>query len=118
MDRVQTRVARSNGFHAQDIKDLEKGEMGAINFKLEKLRLKERKLELEGKLTDAARNELAAQRDEQHQKYEVLKVKLEQLRKDMERDSAVFVVADGSEKELPLSKIVAAHKPNDMGRFC
>jgi phosphate transport system permease protein len=36
--------------------------VGRINYKLEKLRLKERKLELEGKLTDAARNELAAQR--------------------------------------------------------
>ena len=33
----------------------------------------------------------------------------------MERDSAVFVVADGTEKEIPLSKIVAAHQPNAMG---
>ncbi|HQV80472.1 MAG: phosphate ABC transporter permease PstA [Agitococcus sp.] len=111
---LQTRLARSNGFH-QDIKSLEKGEVGAINFKLEKLRLQERKLELKGELDDTARAELAAKRDEQHQKYEVLKTKLEQLRHDMERDSAVFVVADGTEKEIPLSKIVAAHKPNAMG---
>ncbi|MBK8327049.1 MAG: phosphate ABC transporter permease PstA [Moraxellaceae bacterium] len=111
---LQTRLARSNGFH-QDIKSLEKGEVGAINFKLEKLRLQERKLELKGELDDTARAELAAKRDEQHQKYEVLKTKLEQLRHDMERDSAVFVVADGTEKEIPLSKIVAAHQPNAMG---
>jgi len=113
---LQTRLVRSNGFH-QDIKKLENGEVGVINFKLEKLRLQERKLELKGKLDDTTRAEFAAKRDEQHQKYEVLKVKLEQLRHDMERDSAVFVVADGTEKELPLSKIVAANKPNEMGLF-
>jgi phosphate transport system permease protein len=113
---LQTRLVRSNGFH-QDIKNLEKGEVGAINFKLEKLRLQERKLELKGELNDTIRAELAAKRDVQHQKYEVLKTQLEQLRHDMERDSAVFVVADGTEKELPLSKIVAANKPNDMGVF-
>jgi len=113
---LQARVARSNGFHDQ-ISDIEKGEIGRINFQLEKLRLQERKLELEGKLTDAIRTDLAAQRDVQHKKYEVLKGTLEKLNQDMERDSAIFVVADGSEKELPLSKIVAAHKPNDMGVF-
>ncbi|MCB1673245.1 MAG: phosphate ABC transporter permease PstA [Pseudomonadales bacterium] len=113
---LQSRLERSNSFHAQ-IKDLEKGEVGSINFKLEKLRLQERKLELEGKLDDAQRAKFAQQRDEQNQKYEVLKTKLEQLRHDMERDSAVFVVADGSEKEIALSKIVGAHKPNDMGVF-
>ena len=113
---LQSRLERSNGFHEQ-IKDLEKGEVGSINFKLEKLRLQERKLELEGKLDDAQRAKFAQQRDEQNQKYEVLKTKLEQLRHDMERDSAVFVVADGSEKEIALSKIVGAHKPNDMGVF-
>jgi phosphate transport system permease protein len=51
----------------------------------------------------------------QHQKYEALKGKLEQLNQAMSRDSAIFIVADGSEKELPLSKIVTAQKPNDMG---
>jgi phosphate transport system permease protein len=115
-DELQARVARSNDFHDQ-ISVIEKGEIGRINFQLEKLRLQERKLELEGKLTDAARAELAAQREVQHKKYEVLKGTLEKLNQDMERDSAIFVVADGSEKELPLSKIVAANKPNDMSVF-
>lgn len=113
---LQTRLARSNGFH-DEIKGLETGDVGVINFKLEKLRLQERKLELKGQLDKAARADLAAQRDVQHQKYEVLKTQLEKIRHDMERDSAVFVVADGSEKEIPLSKIVAAHKPNAMGVF-
>ena len=111
---LQKRIDRSNDFHAQ-IKVIEKGEIGRINYQLEKLRLKERKLELAGQLTESARAELATLQQVQHQKYEALKGKLEQLNQAMSRDSAIFVVADGSEKELPLSKIVTAQKPNDMG---
>lgn len=114
--QLQTRLQRTNDFHDQ-IADIEKGEIGRINFQLEKLRLQERKLELEKQLTDAARADLQAQRDEQHKKYDVLKGKLEQLNRDMERDTAIFVVANGTEKEIALSKIVAAHKPNDMNVF-
>ena len=110
---LQKRIDRSNDFHAQ-IKVIEKGEIGRINYQLEKLRLKERKLELAGQLTESARAELATLQQVQHQKYEALKGKLEQLNQAMSRDSAIFVVADGSEKELPLSKIVTAQKPNDM----
>ncbi len=111
---LQQRIDRSNDFHAQ-IRVIEKGEIGRINHQLEKLRLKERKLELQGKLDDNTRADLAKQQQVQHQKYEALKGKMEQLNLAMNRDSAVFVVADGSEKELPLSKIVTAQKPNDMG---
>lgn len=111
---MQKRVDRSNDFHAQ-ISVIEKGEIGRINYQLEKLRLKERKLELQGKLDENTRAELAKLQQVQHQKYEALKGKLEQLNLAMNRDSAIFIVADGSEKELPLSKIVTAQKPNDMG---
>jgi phosphate transport system permease protein len=114
--QLQTRLQRTNDIHDQ-IADIEKGEIGRINFQLEKLRLQERKLELNKQLTDAARADLQAKRDEQNKKYELLKAKLEQLNRDMERDTAIFVVANGTEKEIPLSKIVAAHKPNDMSVF-
>ncbi len=113
-DELLQRVARSNNFHDQ-IAVIEKGEIGRINYQLEKLRLEERKLELKGQLNDATRAELATRRDSENKKYDVLKGQLEQLTHEMSRDSAVFVVADGSEKELPLSKIVTARQPNAMG---
>ncbi len=113
-DELLQRVARSNNFHDQ-IAVIEKGEIGRINYQLEKLRLEERKLELKGQLNDATRAELATRRDSENKKYDVLKGHLEQLTHEMSRDSAVFVVADGSEKELPLSKIVTARQPNAMG---
>lgn len=114
--QLQTRLQRTDNFH-QQISGIEKGEIGRINYQLEKLRLEERKLELNKQLTDAVRADLQAKRDEQNKKYEALKAQLEQLTRDMERDTAIFVVANGTEKEIPLSKIVAAHKPNDMSVF-
>lgn len=114
--QLQARVKRTNDFHAQ-IKVIEKGEIGRINFQLEKLRLEERKLELNQQLTESALASLQAQREIQNQKYQLVKEGLDKLNAEMERDSAVFVVADGSEKEMSLSKIVAAHQPNNMGVF-
>lgn len=113
---LQQRVERTNAMHDQ-IAAIEKGPIGAINYHLEKLRLQERKLELQGKLDDAARQKLQAERDEQHKAFETQKQMLEKLNQDMGRDSAVFVLADGTEKELPVSKVVSALRPNAMSVF-
>ena len=48
--QLQTRLQRTNDFLATKL-DIEKGEIGRINFQLEKLRLQERKLELDKQLT-------------------------------------------------------------------
>jgi phosphate transport system permease protein len=111
---LQQRLERSNGIHEQ-VADIERGEIGRINYALEKLRLDERKLELGGGVTDQARASLAARRDELNKQYAVLNDKLQALNQDVARDSAVFTIADGSEKELPISKIVSAIRPNEMG---
>ncbi|RZU47782.1 phosphate transport system permease protein [Fluviicoccus keumensis] len=111
---LQKRLERSNGIHEQVIA-IEKGDIGRINYALENLRLDERRLELKGKLTDQARADLTARRDALNKQYEVLNQKLQTLNQDVSRDSAVFTVADGSEKELPLGKIVSALRPNEMG---
>lgn len=110
------RLARTNAIHER-ISDIEKGEIGAINYRLEELRLHERRLELDGALNDAARAELTAQRDAQNKLYEVERQKLEALNAELQRDTALFTVADGSQHEIPLGKIVSAVLPNDMGLF-
>lgn len=115
-DELQKRLERSNELHEQ-VTDLEKGEIGALNYQLEKLRLQERKLELKGQLDEAAKQQLASARDAENKKFDTVKQRLEKLNQDMGRDSAIFVMADGTEKEIPLSKIVAARQPNAMGVF-
>ncbi len=115
-DELKSRIDRSNDIHDQ-IADLEKSDIGRINFALEKLRLKERKLTLENKLTQQAAAEINAEREKQNAAYAEIGGKLEKLNSDMARDSAVFVLPDGSEHEFPVMKIVGANKPNAMNVF-
>ena len=60
---LQKRMQRVDDLYAKLYK-LEKGDIGGINHGLERLRLKERKLQLDGKVDAAARADLAAERSE------------------------------------------------------
>ncbi|HEX4869224.1 MAG TPA: phosphate ABC transporter permease PstA [Moraxellaceae bacterium] len=115
-DALNDRIARSNGL-LDEIAGLEKGDVGRINYGLEKLRLEEKRLELDKALTDAERARLATAKAALEKEYEGLRQRLEKLTADTGRDSAVFVLADGSEKEIPVNKMVHAIKPNDMSVF-
>ncbi|MGL4475010.1 MAG: phosphate ABC transporter permease PstA, partial [Shewanella sp.] len=68
---------------------LQKRDIGAINHELERLRLKQRKLQLDGELTDAAKLEIQAQIDVLNSDYLVLEQTLFDYRKQAQRDSVV-----------------------------
>jgi phosphate transport system permease protein len=110
---LQDRLKRSNDLIAE-IKALEKGDVTRINYQLNGLRLKQRSLELKGTLTDATRAQMATESASLNKEFEGVKARLDKLNQDVGRDSATFVTADGTEKEIPLSKIVRALQPNAM----
>lgn len=114
MHELNTRLARSDSLHHQ-ITDLEKGQIGKINYALEGLRLRERSLELKGRLDESTRATIEKQRTELNGQFEAIKNRLDQLNNDAARDSAVFVSIDGQQKEMPLAKIVRVYQPNAMG---
>jgi phosphate transport system permease protein len=98
----------------EKILHLEQVEIGAINYKLERLRLKERSLQLDDKLTEDAAKELAEKRAELGLEYEDLLKETKILYQDINRDSIRAKVMDGSEVTVPLEKIVKAWQPNKM----
>ena len=98
----------------EKILHLEQVEIGAINYKLERLRLKERSLQLDDKLTEDVAKDLAEVRAELNLEYEVLLKETKILYQDINRDSIRAMVMDGSEVTVPLEKIVKAWKPNKM----
>lgn len=112
-EALQSRLDRSNALR-EDIAGIEKGEVGRINYQLDELRLAQRKLELKGQVSAADSAALASEKAVHEKEYEGVRQRLEKLDAEAARDSAVFVVADGTEKEIPLSKIVGAIKPNAM----
>jgi len=116
-DELQHRLIRSNNL-VGDIKSLAKNEMGRINAGLEELRLEKRKLELRGVAdTSIQFAEIAASEKVLDNAYKALQKKLEVLYKELNRDQMMVVMSDGREVEIPLAKVVQAHRPNAMTVF-
>jgi phosphate transport system permease protein len=98
----------------EQIEDVEKGDVGAVNAAQEAIRLKLRGLELDGVTSGEEVDELKAKKAELDAEYEKLLSSLNELRAKATA-SVVFVVAGGQEKEVPLSLMVRAYQPNRMG---
>lgn len=96
------------------IEDLEKGAIGAINYQLEQLRLDERRLELKGEDTPENLAELQAKRASFQTDYALLETELRALYQSLATSSLMVVTADGQTKEINFSTIVRAYQPNNM----
>lgn len=96
------------------IRALEVDDIGAINFKLERLRLKERRLELDGELTEEALAELKVERDVLDKQYSKLEIELTALYKSISRDSITASMMDGNVVTIPIQKIIKAWQPNSL----
>jgi len=115
-DEFQRRVARANEIH-DEIRRTQRVEMGGVNHRIERLRLRERQLELAGELSEAARAELAAERVQAEVEFGALRTKLAQLTTEVERDSYLIEIQDGTVLEKRLSQVVAAIRPNQLSAF-
>jgi phosphate transport system permease protein len=108
---------RANALRKQ-IRGIEKGRIGAINYRLEKLRLDQRRLALEGR-TELSDPEAYAALGERKKvldaEYAGLQGELGRLYGDIRRDSLVMRMVGGEEVEIPLDKIVRGYRPNAMG---
>jgi phosphate transport system permease protein len=97
-----------------EIRDIETGEIGSINYAQEKLRLRanglERKGIIAGPEVEAIERELAAL----HSRYTTQEARLNALRK--QQGASLLVTADGGrEKVLPLAQVLDVYFPNAMG---
>ena len=98
----------------EDIYVIENQEIGQINYAMERLRLRERRLELDQKLTPEALAEIDSERAELDEEYDLLQIQLIALYETVNRDSAIFIAANGEETEVSFADIVRAYKPNQL----
>ena len=98
----------------EDADDLQKGEIGAINYQLEKLRMKERKLQLNNEWNDATQKDFADQRAELGKEYQVLEKRLFDLREQASHDTLVIKDMRGMEVSIPLTQVLDVNWPNQM----
>ncbi len=110
---LQQRLARVNELFTT-IRQLEKGEIGAINYELERLRLRERRLDLEGDHDPARRQAIEDERKALNDEYAGLEKQLSRLYEAINRDQMMVTVATGETIMIPLAKVVHAYRPNAM----
>ena len=113
-DEFGQRLSRTLAIH-DEIYRIEKQEIGEVNYALERLRLNQRGLELDGAFDAETKAEFAAQREELDAEYALLQQDLVVLNQTIERDSARFLAANGAEVEVEFADIVRAYRPNQMG---
>ena len=113
---MQDGIARKTQIRRQ-IKGIEKDQIGKINYAMERLRLRTKRLELDGVEAGARIDKIAAERLSLEKRYEALNGSLSELYKELGRYSITAATVAGQQVELPVSKIVRAIHPNQMSMF-
>jgi phosphate transport system permease protein len=113
---LQPRLQRVTELRGE-IRQLQKGAIGKINYRLERLRLQQRGLELEEVASPEALAGIERERAALQERFGVLQQRLDAKYRDMQRDSVVMSVMDGREIRIPVANIVRAYRPNAMSLF-
>lgn len=98
----------------EDIYTIENQAIGQINYAMERLRLRERRLEIDQEATPEALAEIAASRQQLDLEYDSLQTELIALYETVNRDAAIFMAANGEETQVEFADIVRAYKPNQL----
>ena len=115
-EKFQETISKNNEIFDQ-IRHIEKNLIGAINYKMERLRLKERGLELKEENTPDKIKALVDKREILQTEYNSYTNKLEELYNVLNSSSFIAKTAAGKEIKVGLSKVVRAYQPNAMGQF-
>ena len=113
---LQDRLQRVNQIHDEIVK-LEKSKIGAVNYKMERLRLKRRKFELQEKLTEENLAVLESEHAGLDSQFATLQTELNEKYRSINRDTVTVALTDGREVDIPLEKLVRVYQPNNMSLF-
>lgn len=105
------RIERAHSLH-DEIARLEKGEIGEINYALERLRLRQRGYELRDEATPERMAQIEEERSEWDERYGVLQAQLRSLYDEINRDSVVMLAMNEQQTEIKIAEIVRAYQPN------
>lgn len=109
-------IDRAVEFNEQAV-DLQNHEIGGVNYQLERLRLKQRRYEIDNELTPEKLAELDKQRAELNAQYHEYEAELFKLRQQADRDQVVVRDMRGELVTIPMTYVLDMTQPNDMGVF-
>ncbi|WP_448213763.1 phosphate ABC transporter permease PstA [Colwellia sp. MEBiC06753] len=109
-------LERVNQFQEQ-ISELQTVDIGAINYQLERLRLKERKHVIDGTLTDEVKADIEQETASLKAEYQTLEKQLMALREDVSRDQLVMRAMGGEKVTIGFEQIIQINFNNQLGFF-
>ena len=116
LDRMPEMLERVDNFQVE-IEALQKVDIGAINYQIERLRLKERKHRLQDTLTNDVANDINAQVNALQDEYQVLEAKLMALREKVSRDQIVMRAMDGQKVTINFEDVLHVTFNNKLSFF-
>ncbi|MBS3964340.1 MAG: phosphate ABC transporter permease PstA [Methylomonas sp.] len=96
------------------IERLQSREVGAINHALDRLRLRQRALELRNQWNDEKRQAFELARQDHQKAYEIIQRDIAALNVEMKRFSLVVQESGGRQISLPMHRVVKLTQPNAM----
>ena len=93
---------------------LEKNSIGQINYQTNRLRLQERKLQLDKQATPFELAKIEEQREQLAQEYNRLTSELQKINTALNRDSLIMRTASNQEVVIPFAKIVRLYQTNQL----
>ncbi|MBO1926242.1 phosphate ABC transporter permease PstA [Thiomicrorhabdus sp. 6S2-11] len=98
-----------------EIKSIEKSDIGSINYKLEQLRLEEKKLKAEDEWNAEEEQRLASKRTELNKQFKELQAQTQVLYKEQATLGEVsMTISGGQALNVPIKNIVDYWQPNEM----
>jgi phosphate transport system permease protein len=100
-----------------EIRHIEKDRIGGINFGMERLRIRQRGLELRGNNDPESKRRIEEEHLALQKEYNTLTDQLGALYRELNQYSITTRLSDGTEAELALAKVVRAYQPNRMSLY-
>jgi phosphate transport system permease protein len=111
---LEQQVMKGKDIHDQ-IRSIEKSDIGAINYKIEQLRLEEKKLKAEGDWNEDEKNRLDSERAELQEDFKVFQAKAQDLYEEQKTlGELTMTITGGTELNVPIKNIVEYWAPNEM----
>ncbi len=98
----------------EEIEHLQKHQIGSVNYRMEKLRLEEKGLQLNNAWNDFEKRRLEKARNALDQEYQQYQKRLNQLYTDIRKNSLVIEDSTKRSNEISLDKVVRIFQPNKM----
>jgi phosphate transport system permease protein len=101
----------------QQIEVLQKSDIGSINYQLERLRLKEKKYQLNHELTTKIKHDIDNEINALNTQYQQLEQKLMSMRKQVARDKITVHAMDGQTITINLENVLTVSYANKLNLF-